>query len=68
MTVRQSSLHEINQLALKTLLRELGVVNTLRFMRQFPVNYGNYTEERQAETDDLSLEQVIRSIKAQRKK
>lgn len=36
----------VNENATNILVREMGVVDTIRFLNQFSVGYGNYTEER----------------------
>lgn len=37
-------LSEITREAVRILLRETGVINTVRFLNQFTGGYGNYTE------------------------
>jgi hypothetical protein len=61
-------LADVNHLAREILVRELGVVDTLRFLSQFRAGSGDYTKEREQWLDDLSLEQVVTGIKAKRKK
>lgn len=63
MNVQPKSLNEITQEAIEILARELGIVATLRFLGQFTTGYGNYTEERDALFNDMSLEQVVAAIK-----
>ncbi len=41
---------ELTQEALRVLYRELGIVNTIRFLNQFTTGFGDYTAERQALT------------------
>lgn len=41
------------------LVRELGVADTARFLHQYGVGYGDYTEERKALFGDLNLDEVI---------
>jgi len=59
---------EINQQAIRLLYKELGVVNAVRFFKQFTQGYGNYTQER----DDLfakkSLDEIVSEIEKRRKK
>ena len=55
---------EVNQAAIRLLYRELGVVDTVRFLGQFTIGYGNYTEERDHLFADLTLDQAIAEIKA----
>lgn len=59
----QQSLYEINHRAISVLCREIGIVNTLRFIRQFSTGYGNYTEEREAFFKEKSLEDILSEIK-----
>ncbi len=61
-------LADINHQAREILVRELGVVDTLRFLSQFGLGSGDYTEERGQWLDDVSLEQVVSDIKANRRK
>ncbi|MFQ5604920.1 MAG: hypothetical protein ACE5HS_16755 [bacterium] len=61
-------LNEITNEATRLLYRELGVVNTLRFLNQFTIGHGNYTEERDQLFTGLSLDDIISEIKQMRKK
>lgn len=47
---------EIRQQAYKALINSLGVANTLRFLQQLGIGYGNYTEERGQWMNQLTLE------------
>ncbi|WP_263971195.1 hypothetical protein [Leptolyngbya sp. PCC 6406] len=40
----------------KALIDSLGVANTLRFLQQLGVGYGDYTQERHQWLDPLSLD------------
>lgn len=62
MNVQARSLNEITQEAIELLARELGLVDTLRFLGQFTTGYGNYTEERDALFKDMTLDQVLAEI------
>lgn len=55
-------LAEINQQALRLLYKELGVVNAVRFLRQFTSGFGNYTHERDILFAEKSLQEVVREI------
>lgn len=46
MTVNLRPLAEVTHEAIDVLCREIGVVDTLRFLGQFTTGSGNYTEER----------------------
>ena len=67
MSVEIRPLSEINQQATEILVREMGVVDALRFLSQFNTGLGDYTKEREHWLDDLSLEQITSEIKAKRK-
>lgn len=68
MLVETKPLAEITQEAIQVLFREMGVVNTVRFMNQFTTGYGNYTEERDELFKDQSLNDLVSKIKQQRPK
>ena len=59
-------LAEITQNALRVLYREIGVVNTVRFINQFTTGYGDYTKEREQLFANLTLDDLISEIKRQR--
>ena len=68
MSVEISPLSEINRQATAILVREIGIVDTLRFLSQFSTGSGNYTQERHQWVGNLSLEQITSEIKAKREK
>ena len=53
--------------AIHLLYRELGIVNTLRFIRQFTNGLGNYTEERAELFGEQTLDDLLGQIEQQRK-
>jgi len=59
---------EIDRRAREVLTRELGVVDTLRFLAQFWSGSGDYTAERGRWLDDLSLGEIVSAIKGKRRK
>jgi hypothetical protein len=61
-------LAEITQQATEILIREMGVVDALRFLSQFHTGTGDYTKERGQWLNGLSFEQITAEIKAQRRK
>ena len=63
MSVQTKPLSEITQQALTVLMKEMGVVNTVRFLNQFTVGYGDYTAERDAMFADLTLDEILTTIK-----
>lgn len=62
MTVNVKPLVEINQEALRLLYRELGVVNAVRFLRQFTTGFGDYTQERDLLFEDLTLDALWETL------
>jgi hypothetical protein len=56
------SLAEVTDHAIHVLAREMGVVNTMRFLNQFVTGSGNYTQERDALFQDLTLENVLAEV------
>ncbi len=64
MAVEQRPLIEVSQEAIRLLYRELGIVDTVRFLNQFNGGFGDYTEERRGLFANLSLEDVVAAIKA----
>jgi len=58
---------EINLQAIHLLYNELGVVDAVRFLRQFSQGYGNYTQEREVLFADKSLDEIVTEIEKRRK-
>jgi hypothetical protein len=66
MMIETRPLAEVTQVALKVLYKELGIVDTVRFVNQFTTGYGNYTQERDQLFANLTLDDLISEIKRQR--
>ena len=58
---------EVNQQAINLLYKELGVVDAVRFLKQFTQGYGNYTQEREVIFANKSLEDIVSEIEKRRK-
>ncbi|TAH51776.1 MAG: hypothetical protein EYC68_10480 [Chloroflexota bacterium] len=58
---------EINQQAIHLLYKELGVVDAVRFLKQFTQGYGNYTQEREVIFANKSLDDIVSEIEKRRK-
>lgn len=67
MTQQVKPLTEITHEAIQVLCKEIGIVNTIRFINQFTTGSGNYTAEREQLFGDLSLGEVVSEIKQMRK-
>ncbi|WP_089936356.1 hypothetical protein [Candidatus Entotheonella palauensis] len=66
MNVQTKPLSDITKQALALLMKELGIADTVRFLNQFSVGYGDYTKERDALFADLTLDQILSEIKSKR--
>jgi len=62
--VETRPLTDITQEALPLLYRDLGIVNTVRFLNQFTTGFGNYTEERRALIENQTLDEVLADVLA----
>lgn len=60
-------LAEITNRATGILYKELGVVDTIRFMSQFSAGQGNYTNDRETWLRDISLDQAMSEIRKKKK-
>lgn len=56
----------VNQRATEALLKELGVVDTIRFLGQLRSGSGDYTAQRGKLLDDLSVDDIAQQIRARR--
>lgn len=63
MNVRAKPLSEITRHAIDLLYKEMGIVDTVRFLNQFTTGYGDYTEEREALFNDLTLDEILAAMK-----
>ncbi len=68
MNTESRPISEINRRATNILLREMGVVETIRFLNQFSLGRGNYTKDREKWLGDISLDDAISQIKAGKNK
>ena len=66
MNNQAKSLNEITRHAIDLLTREMGIVDTVRFLNQFTAGYGDYTEEREALFKDLTLDEILATMKKAR--
>ena len=67
MTAYVQPLSEVKQRGTNALIKEIRVVDTIRFLNQFRAGFGNYTLERDKLFGDMSVKDIISEIKAQRK-
>ena len=58
----------VNQRATDALVRELGVVDAIRFLGHFRAGSGDYTAQRQTLFGAISVQELATQIKAKRAK
>jgi hypothetical protein len=63
MNVQSKPLSEITRHAIELLSKEMGIVDTVRFLNQFTTGYGDYTTERESLFKDLTLDEIVASMK-----
>jgi len=56
--------NSIRRLGIDALTEKLGPIGMVEFMRQFDSGYGDYTKERHAWLDNLTMEDIINEIKS----
>jgi len=66
MVVQARPLAEVTQAAIRVLCTEIGLADTMRFVGQFTVGYGDYTAERDELFKDMTLDDMIAGIKQRR--
>ena len=52
-------LAEVTHVALQELVSKVGIVDTIRFLNQFSMGYGDYTKERDQLFHDLTLDELL---------
>ena len=68
MEIKVKPIAEINARAMDILYKEIGVVDTARFMNQFSSGRGNYTEERDELLAGMTHDDIVAAIKRNRSK
>ena len=66
MITEMMPLVEINQQAIRLLYQELGIANTVRFIKQFTVGFGDYTKEREELFGQKTLDEIVGEIEKRR--
>ena len=61
-------LAELTTSTIQLLCREIGIVSTARFLSQFTVGYGNYTEEREQIIGQLTVDEIVTEIQKKRRR
>jgi hypothetical protein len=63
MIQRGESFSEMSERAVRVLVREFGIVDTLRFLNQFRVGTGDYTKDRDALFSGQTVPELANRIK-----
>lgn len=66
MNTQTKPVFEISRRATHILFKEMGVVDTIRFLNQFSVGQGDYTKDRNNWLDKISMNDAIAQIKAEK--
>ena len=66
MNVPAMPLEEVTQRAIRILSREMGVADTMRFVKQFVTDAGNYTDECEELFANVSLDEILAEVKRSR--
>ncbi len=67
MVIETLPLAEVNKEALRVPYKEIGIVNTVRFMNQFTTGFGDYTKEREQLFAGMTLDDILAEIKQKQK-
>ena len=68
MNTETRPISQISRRATQILFKEMGIIDTIRFLNQFSIGQGDYTKEREKWLGDISLDDAISQIKAKRNK
>lgn len=66
MSAHIPSLSELNQHVTDARIREVGVVDTIRFLNQCRTGYGDYTAEREGLLQGMTVKDIFNGMKARR--
>ena len=66
MTTTTLPLTELTHTAIHLLCKELGIVNTARFLNQFTTGYGDYTYERDMLVGHSTVDSIMAEIQQRR--
>ena len=67
MSLAARPLAETTQKAIAVLSRELGIVDTVRFLTQFSTGFGDYTSERDTLFRGLAIDDILSEIRHARR-
>ncbi len=65
MSAQLRPIAQVTKRATNALIKEIGIVDTLRFLSQIRTGAGDYTTERQQSFQGMSVKDIINEIKQQ---
>lgn len=65
--MKELSNRDIRMKGLKVLWDNLGPDNVIRFLQQYDIGKGNYTQERQAWKKRISIKDIVNSVETLRR-
>ena len=63
MRTMNANLNVIREEGFRILIKGLGTVGTVNFLRQFESGSGNYTEERETTHSEITIDEIAARIK-----
>lgn len=66
MKVHMQPMQQLTRRATDALVKEIGVVDAVRFLSQFQIDSGDYTAERKRLFEGMSVRDIVREIKERR--
>jgi hypothetical protein len=64
--MKEMSNRDIRMKGLKVLWDNLGPDNVIRFLHQYDIGKGDYTQERQAWKQRISIKQIVNGVETKR--
>ena len=55
--------NSVRRMGIEALTEKLGPIGMIEFMRQFDSGYGDYTKERHAWLDNMTIEEISNEIR-----
>lgn len=65
-TTHIKPISEVNQMVTDLLIKEIGVVDTIRFLNRFRAGKGDYSKERKNLFKGMSVKDIVGGIKEMR--
>ena len=63
MNLHIQTAQQLNQRATQILIKEMGIVDTLRFLSQFQIDTGDYVQEKQTRFANKTAAEIFQEMK-----